>query len=849
VSGQRKALIIANDEYAHDALKDLRAPGADAQALAGVLGDPQIGGFDRVQVVSNQPAHVMQAHIDDLFSDSRPDDVLLLYFSGHGLKDDSGELFFAGSETRPSRLASSAVPAQFVQGRMRATRSRSVVLLLDCCYSGAFGQGVSIRAGEDARVLDNFAQAGRGRAVITASTAMEYAFEGGELMEDRHQGPSVFTGVIVEGLRTGDADLDQDGRISLKELYTYVSEQVEKRNPHQTPSLKADLEGDLWIAQSQRRRIRPAPIPRALEDALLDEKMYTRLGAVTQLAKRVNSPDLPAAAGAYQALDRVARDDIEPVATEAAAAVAGAAVRPAETHLDLGTQRQGAEPVHHMIRLLGPPIAQACKVQDPPEWIGVNQTAEGLDIWIDTTAPGTFDGSITLAGITGTAEVTVAGKVIPPAKDRLSPGPALAGLLPRPPLRFTRSADTVALTGGSGDGAGQTREAATIQLRRPPAPGTQPPSAGGDRPVRDHRRARFVVLGAIVLLAGAGLVAVLPGLLSHRSTGSGHPSSLVPTTLTSTTPTQTATAPAVPRGDCATGSITLQGGAFAAITGGAAIAYMNQCKGAEIGINPKQNSNSAYGVEQLATDVQQHKQDAKSMIAMYDGRTSLAKGLTPDPVGLLVYTVAAHAGAIQGSAITVPQLQQLYAEGGLPGKIGVSLSAGSGSRQALLALWQEAASGSPVPNRTCVDGVGPAPLCLAGSYSDAIKFVDSTKNSIAYMAVDRVSGDGHPSIIVNVTDGPASIIKNQTYTSDPQTSVISIKKTPTAQAVAPTVENAINGTYSYTAVEHLYLPPGQSPLSQKFVAYLQIYLKASHFNDFAACSAKPSLAKECAAQR
>ena len=195
MSGQRKALIIANDAYEHEALKNLQAPGADAEALGSVLGDPQIGGFS-VQVIRNELSHVTQLQIEELYSESRPDDVLLLYFSGHGLKNDSGELFFAASNTRPDRLASTAVPAEFVQRCMRDARSRSIVLLLDCCYSGAFGQGGAVRAAGEANVLDSFAQAwpggGRGRAVITASNAMEYAFEGG-LAEDRRQGPSVLT--------------------------------------------------------------------------------------------------------------------------------------------------------------------------------------------------------------------------------------------------------------------------------------------------------------------------------------------------------------------------------------------------------------------------------------------------------------------------------------------------------------------------------------------------------------------------------------------------------------------------------------------------------------------------------
>ena len=74
MSGQRKALIVANDEYDQEALRNLLAPAADAEALGRVLGDRQIGDFT-VQVVRNEPAHVIQAHIEELFSESRSDDV------------------------------------------------------------------------------------------------------------------------------------------------------------------------------------------------------------------------------------------------------------------------------------------------------------------------------------------------------------------------------------------------------------------------------------------------------------------------------------------------------------------------------------------------------------------------------------------------------------------------------------------------------------------------------------------------------------------------------------------------------------------------------------------------------
>ena len=66
----RHALIIANERYDDRALKQLKAPGHDADALAEVLGDPQIGDFD-VDVVSNQPSYVLRRRIEHFFSDRR----------------------------------------------------------------------------------------------------------------------------------------------------------------------------------------------------------------------------------------------------------------------------------------------------------------------------------------------------------------------------------------------------------------------------------------------------------------------------------------------------------------------------------------------------------------------------------------------------------------------------------------------------------------------------------------------------------------------------------------------------------------------------------------------------------
>lgn len=416
MDGRRRALIVANDEYDHEGLRHLRSPAADAEALARVLSDGQIGAFD-VQTVRNEPSYTIQAQIEDLLADCQPDDVLLLHFSCHGLKSESGELFFAARNTRPNRLSSTAIPADFVRRCMQASRSRSVVLLLDCCYGGAFGKGVAVRSTGAVNVLDSFpgnrVGGGRGRAVITASNSIEYAFEGDQLADDRSRRPSVFTTALVEGLATGDADRDEDGWVSLNELYDYVFDRVRAQTPHQTPSRDVEMQGELYLARSRRRRIKPQPIPADLQAAMTDPNMFSRLGAVSELRSRLLSDNLPAAVGAHEALVEIARTDIQYVAEPAQAAVREAALHPSETELRFEPVRQGADQPHRVVHLLGPPVARICTPHAAADWIHVAETGEGFDVSVDTGQVGTANGTLNLKGPTGELDLPVTLSVLP----------------------------------------------------------------------------------------------------------------------------------------------------------------------------------------------------------------------------------------------------------------------------------------------------------------------------------------------------------------------------------------------------------------------------------------------------
>lgn len=269
--GSRIALLIATSAYTDPDLRQLRAPGRDASDLAEVLTNPQIGGFKVTSLIDVASAE-MQEGIEDFCADRNPDDHLVIYLSCHGVLDSNGRLYYAAVNTRRNRLAATAVAAAWLNDRLEDCRARRQILVLDCCHSGAFARGA--KGDPDLALQQRFEPRGRGRIVLTASRSTEYSFEGGHASGKGV--PSVFTHAIVNGLRTGDADLDRDGLISVSDLYQYVYDSVRAVEPRQTPELWTyGAEGNIMFARSirgasagvpssgdQAGTSRPAPVAR-----------------------------------------------------------------------------------------------------------------------------------------------------------------------------------------------------------------------------------------------------------------------------------------------------------------------------------------------------------------------------------------------------------------------------------------------------------------------------------------------------------------------------------------------------------------------------------------------------------
>lgn len=203
-------------------------------------------------------------------------------------------------------------------------------------------------------MLDSFPggglSGGRGRAVITASSAVEYAFEGDQLADDHEPQPSVFTSALVDGLVTGDADRDQDGWVSLSELYDYVFDRVRELNPHQTPSRDVEMQGELYVARRSRPVTTPAPLPPDLQGVIDHPLANVRAGAVQELARLGRGSHAGLALAARLTLESLADDDSRIVAAAAATALVTIDQDQGETPVTSSTEALPEAPASPRVR-------------------------------------------------------------------------------------------------------------------------------------------------------------------------------------------------------------------------------------------------------------------------------------------------------------------------------------------------------------------------------------------------------------------------------------------------------------------------------------------------------------------
>jgi len=240
-----RALLISNSEFPEDPhnLFPLQGPVNDSPLLRDALTDRDLGLFDLadVRLLPERSKRDIMTAVEGFFHAAERDDQVLLYYSGHGFPDINGNLYLCARDTTTESLVATGVSDGEINAIINLSAARAVIVILDCCYSGAFKGAVPTGL------------KGEGRFVITSSRRGQLASDA-ELVT----GASPFTGYLVEALRLGTLDANGDGYVALNDLYDYALNQL--RPSGQIPQRHFDhAVGDVILARARQQGTQTLP--------------------------------------------------------------------------------------------------------------------------------------------------------------------------------------------------------------------------------------------------------------------------------------------------------------------------------------------------------------------------------------------------------------------------------------------------------------------------------------------------------------------------------------------------------------------------------------------------------------
>ncbi|MCI5158226.1 MAG: DUF1566 domain-containing protein, partial [Candidatus Electrothrix sp. AUS1_2] len=189
------------------------------------------------------PSYEILPKLNSMLSAVSRDDLVLVYYSGHGKLNRLGHLCLAVSNTAFPSLEATSIPAATIKSYFDLSDTRKRILILDCCYSGAAGAEF-VKGGVDDQL--QLMSGGQGTFIMTASTAFQTA------VEKEGDSNGLFTKHLLEGIRSGEADRDKDGLISVEELYEYVHEKVQAEGAQVPMKWGLQTKGSMVIAKSGR---------------------------------------------------------------------------------------------------------------------------------------------------------------------------------------------------------------------------------------------------------------------------------------------------------------------------------------------------------------------------------------------------------------------------------------------------------------------------------------------------------------------------------------------------------------------------------------------------------------------
>lgn len=264
-----RAILIGVSNYRDKRLPDQLQVRSNVFDLHGALTDPDYGIIspDHCSTFLNptDPAYV-GAGLN--MAAEAAEDLLLLYYSGHGLiATRRHELFLSMAKTELDSIPSSAIPFELVRDVFLTSHARNRVVILDCCFSGrAIGETLS-SSSDDSVALHQVPVSGAYTITATSGNAVAKSGDG--------RRNTVFTGSLLSVMNygiLGEEPLLSFGRV-YRELARLAKEQGEPApqssgtdTAAETLALVPNRAHSRYRARTSELNLSEVPAKRAPED-------------------------------------------------------------------------------------------------------------------------------------------------------------------------------------------------------------------------------------------------------------------------------------------------------------------------------------------------------------------------------------------------------------------------------------------------------------------------------------------------------------------------------------------------------------------------------------------------------
>lgn len=259
-------VVIASEKFKNNKY-DLSYAVKDANDVANTMVNSKSFGKVEVKKMFNQAFNVDSlASLNNFFSKAGINDVVMVFFAGHGYLDDDLSYYFPTYYTDFSDPKINSVAYKSFEKMFQNMKPIRKLMFIDACFSGevdeeglfnennttgkdttrsstslVFAQSTAL---EMSKAIFSDIRQSSGATIISSAGGTEAAFEG----EKWNNG--LFTHCLLEGISNYKADSNHDGKVMLSELQHFVADEVYKLSEgKQSPTYRMEntvLDYELW---------------------------------------------------------------------------------------------------------------------------------------------------------------------------------------------------------------------------------------------------------------------------------------------------------------------------------------------------------------------------------------------------------------------------------------------------------------------------------------------------------------------------------------------------------------------------------------------------------------------------